>query len=82
MGSKLTDLADLAPSGDFTLNAFLLELNDDLTDEDLGKLKFLCSGEKITEITYTMDKFNHLIKRGTFSSLCYTLPFALVCRYF
>lgn len=47
MGSKLTDLADLAPSGDFALNAFLLKLNDDLTDEDLEKLKFLCSGEEI-----------------------------------
>lgn len=47
MGSKLTDLDDLAPSEDFALNAFLLELNDDLTDEDLEKLKFLCSGEKI-----------------------------------
>lgn len=47
MGSKLTDLDDLAPSDDFALNAFLLELNDDLTDEDLEKLKFLCTGEKI-----------------------------------
>lgn len=45
MEPKLTDLADLAPSGDFALrNAFLLELNDDLTDEDLEKLKFLCKG--------------------------------------
>lgn len=45
MEPKLTDLADLAPSGDFALNAFLLELNDDLTDEDLEKLKFLCKGK-------------------------------------
>lgn len=77
MGSKLTDLADLAPSGDFTLNAFLLELNDDLTDEDLEKLKFLCSGEKITKTTYTMDKSNHIIKRGTYSRVAYAIHYHL-----
>lgn len=42
MGSKLTELADLAPSRDYALNSFLVELNDDLSDEDLKKLKFLC----------------------------------------
>lgn len=45
MGSKLTELADLAPSRDYALNSFLVELNDDLSDEDLKKLKFLCKGD-------------------------------------
>lgn len=66
MGSKLTDLADLAPSGDYALNAFLLELNDDLTDEDLGRLKFLCSGKygigksALEKVEKPIDLFNIL----------------------
>lgn len=44
MESKLTDLPDLTPSGDYALNSFLLKLNDDLDDDDLEKLKFLCTG--------------------------------------
>lgn len=57
MESKLTDLDNLAPSGDFTLNAFLLELNDDLTDEDLERLKFLCKGKRCM----TVDKSYHRV---------------------
>lgn len=45
MESKLTDLPDLTPSGDYALNSFLLTLNDDLDDDDLEKLKFLCTGK-------------------------------------
>lgn len=88
MGSKLTDLADLAPSGDFALNAFLLELNDDLTDEDLEKLKFLCSGKygigkrALETIKKPIDLFNILREKEylnemniiTLQALLWTLP--------
>lgn len=88
MGSKLTDLADLAPSGDFALNAFLLELNDDLTDEDLEKLKFLCSGKygigkkALETIKKPIDLFNILREKDrlnemniiTLQAMLWTLP--------
>lgn len=88
MGSKLTDLADLAPSGDFTLNAFLLELNDDLTDEDLEKLKFLCSGKyglskrALERVEKPIDLFKILREKEllnemniiTLQALLWTLP--------
>lgn len=45
METKLTDLPDLTPSGDYALNSFLLTLNEDLDDDDLDKLKFLCTGK-------------------------------------
>lgn len=88
MGSKLTDLDDLAPSDDFALNAFLLELNDDLTDEDLEKLKFLCTGKygigkrALERIKKPIDLFNILREKGklnemniiTLQALLWTLP--------
>lgn len=70
MESKLTDLPDLTPSGDYALNSFLLTLNDDLDDNDLEKLKFLCSGkygiaESILEkVKKPIHLFEILRKRG------------------
>lgn len=44
MEFKLIDFVDLVFFGDFVLNVFFLELNDDFIDEDLEKLKFFCKG--------------------------------------
>lgn len=88
MGSKLTDLPDLAPSGDFALNSFLIEINDDLTDEDLEKLKFLCKGKygigkaRLEKIQKPIDLFDILRERNllnemniiTLQAMLWTLP--------
>ena len=47
MACKLTDIR-LEPCGDFALNSFLLKINDELTDDDLRRLKFLCQGKICT----------------------------------
>ena len=47
MACKLTDIR-LEPCGDYALNSFLLEINEELTDEDLRKLKFLCQGRPLS----------------------------------
>ena len=47
MACKLTDIR-LEPCGDFALNSFLLKINDELTDDDLIRLKFLCKGRLCT----------------------------------
>lgn len=88
MGSKLTDLPDLAPSGDFALNSFLIEINDDLTDDDLEKLKFLCKGKygigkaRLEKIQKPIDLFDVLRERNllnemniiTLQAMLWTLP--------
>lgn len=88
MGSKLTELADLAPSRDYALNSFLVELNDDLSDEDLKKLKFLCKGKygigkaKLEKVEIPIDLFDILKEKElltdmntvTLQAMLWTLP--------
>ena len=58
MESKLTDRR-LEPCGDYALNSFLLKINDELTNDDLRRLKFLCQG-RILEGNPFINECNRL----------------------
>ncbi|XP_062588028.1 uncharacterized protein LOC134249699 [Saccostrea cucullata] len=65
---------NLSPSSDYALNAFLLDIANEITDEELEDLKFLVSGDygiskrALEKITRPIHLFTALRERGLLNS--------------